>query len=270
MPVYNVSIAESGSAADSPSAQAAFVSAIVEAATIAAVDTVSATGSFNLVISEAAAAADSEDGVDFNGSILLEAGSAIDIISASLFSSDSIAEVADAEDQLNGGGEFLYFDRVKYYTPSLGFSPTLDVASPVVRFQTPAAAGAVEGNICSLLIEQGDDWELDLGVYSAAGVTFSRTFRASSTGSMLNLNGSATVAIVEESAELNYRTPAVPGQYGDTSHIAQFSIDNRGRVTQAASLSAPGIGGMLPLVNGDLPGPSPIADDKGQYIGVPL
>lgn len=28
--------------------------------------------------------------------------------------------------------------------------------------------------------------------------------------------------------------------------------------------------GMLPLVNGDLPGPSPIADGSGQYIGVPL
>lgn len=29
-------------------------------------------------------------------------------------------------------------------------------------------------------------------------------------------------------------------------------------------------GGMLPLVNGDTPGPSAIADDKGQFIGVPL
>lgn len=31
-----------------------------------------------------------------------------------------------------------------------------------------------------------------------------------------------------------------------------------------------GSAGMLPLVNGDLPGPSAIADDVGQFIGVPL
>lgn len=37
-------------------------------------------------------------------------------------------------------------------------------------------------------------------------------------------------------------------------------------VTPAASSG----GSMLPLVNGDLPGPAAISDDKGQYIGVPL
>jgi len=35
-------------------------------------------------------------------------------------------------------------------------------------------------------------------------------------------------------------------------------------------VTALGSQGMLPLVNGDLPGPSAIADDKGQFIGVPL
>ena len=168
MPVYNVSIAEAGAAADSPSASAVFRSAIVEAATIHATDLYSSAGSiFNEKITEAGAAADSSNGVDFSGSILIEVGNAVDTISSSISTADSIVEMGNAQDLLDGGNEFLYFDRVKYYTPSLGASPMLVVGAPVVRFQTPAAGGAQEGNICSLLIEQGDDWETDLGVYSA-------------------------------------------------------------------------------------------------------
>ena len=40
--------------------------------------------------------------------------------------------------------------------------------------------------------------------------------------------------------------------------------------TGSTGPTAAGGGGVLPLVNGDLPGPSPIADPYGQYIGVPL
>lgn len=40
--------------------------------------------------------------------------------------------------------------------------------------------------------------------------------------------------------------------------------------TAAGSVVTVTIAGTLPLVNGDLPGPSPIADGRGQYIGVPL
>lgn len=39
----------------------------------------------------------------------------------------------------------------------------------------------------------------------------------------------------------------------------------------SGTLSVTGISsGVLPLVNGDLPGPSAIADDLGQFIGVPI
>jgi len=244
MAVYNVSIAEAGAAADSPSASAVFRSAVVEAATIHATDLYSSAGStFNETISEAGNAVDTENGVDFSGSFLVEAGNAVDTITALISTSDSILEFGNAQDTLDGGNEFLYFDRVKYYTPAVGASPMLVVGAPVVRFRTPAVAGVQEGNICSLLIEQGDDWETDLGVYSAVGNYFSRTFRQSSTGAMLNLNGTATVCIVEESIELNYRTPATPGQYGNANNVAQVTFDERGRITQAASIPITGGGG---------------------------
>jgi hypothetical protein len=272
MAVYNVSIAEAGAAADSPSASAVFASSIVEAATIHATDLYSSAGStFNETVSEAGSAADTQNGVDFSGSILIEAGSAVDTITALISTADSIIEAGFAQDVLDGGNEFLYFDRVKYYTSAIGASPTLVVVAPVVRFQTPAAAGTLEGNICSILIEQGNDWETDLGVYSAVGNYFSRTFRASSTGAMLNLNGTATVAIVEESIELNYRTPATPGLYGDANDIAQFTIDERGRVIQAANipLSVSGLMGLMgpPGPDGDDPDDPPVVPGPTGAVG---
>lgn len=65
-------------------------------------------------------------------------------------------------------------------------------------------------------------------------------------------------------------TAVTPGTYGDTSHVAQFTVDQQGRLTNAAAVAIASGAAILPLVNGDLPGPSPITDDLGQYIGVPL
>jgi len=69
-------------------------------------------------------------------------------------------------------------------------------------------------------------------------------------------------------------TAVTPGSYGDATHVGAFTVDQQGRLTAASSvlISASGGGGgsMLPLVSGDLPGPSLIADASGQCIGVPL
>ncbi len=67
-------------------------------------------------------------------------------------------------------------------------------------------------------------------------------------------------------------TAVTPGAYGDATHVATFTVDQQGRLTAAAAvlITSSGGGAMLPLVNGDLPGPALVADPSGQCIGVPL
>src|SRR4051812_8710668 len=84
-------------------------------------------------------------------------------------------------------------------TPGTG-TVTLGAAS--TAFLTWAAAGAVNGRTYAYLIEDGAAWELGTGVFASGAGTMTRTLRASSTGSLLNLSGSATIACVATTTDL--------------------------------------------------------------------
>lgn len=60
------------------------------------------------------------------------------------------------------------------------------------------------------------------------------------------------------------------GSFGSSSAIPSFTVNAKGLITGASESSILAASGMLPLVNGDLPGPSLISDGAGQCIGVPL
>jgi hypothetical protein len=63
-------------------------------------------------------------------------------------------------------------------------------------FRSFAGAGVADGDVVSYLILDADGaWEYGTGAYAAAGTTLSRTLGASSTGSLLDLSGSAQVFI---------------------------------------------------------------------------
>jgi len=100
----------------------------------------------------------------------------------------------------------LILNRAKMLTSTTGTGTvTLGAAAP--PFQSFASAGAVNGFSYSYLIEDGLDWEIGDGVYTTAGTTFSRVLLASSTGSLLNLTGAATIALVAQAA---HSMPSLP------------------------------------------------------------
>lgn len=109
-------------------------------------------------------------------------------------------------------------NRAKVNTTTTG-TGTVTLGTQVNPFQTWGNAGAVDGDGYPYLIEDGSDWELGFGIYTASGTTLSRNLRESSTGALLNLSGSATVACI--------------AQKGGVLHVAQVTTNNAGGASAA-------------------------------------
>jgi len=86
------------------------------------------------------------------------------------------------------------FNLVSMWTPTTG-SETISLGSAVTGFLSFANAGAVEGDIVSYGIREGDNREVGAGVYSSASATLTREtiYNSTNSGSAITLAGSAYV-----------------------------------------------------------------------------
>jgi len=95
----------------------------------------------------------------------------------------------------------LILNRAKANTATTG-TGTVTLGSTISPFQSWSAAGALgTTRKYSYLIEDGTAWEIGEGVYDSGAGTVTRGLIASSTGALLNLSGSATIASVAKASD---------------------------------------------------------------------
>jgi hypothetical protein len=113
-------------------------------------------------------------------------------------------------------------NRAKMTTATTG-TGTITLGSASTGYQSFADAGVVDADVVRYVIEDGTDWEIGTGTYTASGTTLTRTVAESSNAdAALNLTGSAVVYVSATAADIlslelyaeNPVTPTAPSATG--------------------------------------------------------
>lgn len=114
-------------------------------------------------------------------------------------------------------------NRAKVATATTG-TGTITLGAAESGYQTFANAGVVDANVVRYVVEDGTDWEIGSGTYTASGTTLSRTLDESSTGALLSLTGSAVVFVSVAADDLQSAIGFSDSQTATTSSTASTVI----------------------------------------------
>ena len=115
-------------------------------------------------------------------------------------------------------------NRAKVATATTG-TGTITLGTAESGYQTFADAGVADTDVVRYVIEDGVDWEIGTGTYTASGTTLSRTVSESSNAdAALNLSGNAVVYVSATEADLREeRVGSISGTTLDLSTGTVFS-----------------------------------------------
>lgn len=100
---------------------------------------------------------------------------------------------------------------------------TIILGTPSNGYQSFASAGVIDSDTVRYVIEDGSNWEIGTGVYTASGTSLTRTVSESSNANLpINLSGSAVVFV---SAVASDFTANVDGGAASSVYTAEQSIN---------------------------------------------
>jgi hypothetical protein len=93
-------------------------------------------------------------------------------------------------------------NRAKMGTTTSGTGP-ITLGAATSGYQSFAVAGVADGDVVGYVIEEGNNWEIGVGTYTASGTTLSRTPTESNIGgAAITLAGNAVVFVGVTASDL--------------------------------------------------------------------
>jgi len=125
-------------------------------------------------------------------------------------------------------------NRVKVETTTTS-TGTITLGVAVEGYQTFASGGVPNGASVRYVIEDGTNWEIGTGTYTATGTTLTRTvIESSASGAKINLSGTATVFIGIGDADI--QQPPSEGPFVDGDKTKLTGITALATPTNAANV----------------------------------
>jgi hypothetical protein len=129
-------------------------------------------------------------------------------------------------------------NRAKMSTSTTG-TGTITLGGAEGGYQSFADAGVTDGQEVRYTIEDGADWEIGTGTYTASGTTLSRTvLESSNSDSAINLSGSAVVFVTTAAEDI--QQPPSEGPFVDGDKTKLDGIESGADVTDTANVTAAG------------------------------